>query len=550
MTTFNIPDAEQLKLFTLKALNELALQASAELDSLIEETDENSVTDEQLDRMEDLKSFCAWTDEEKANRKARASRFSTITAPAVADPEDEEEVEVEEPASVTASTTVDKVPTLQEIANSGEVIVGEIVDEPDPYAPSFTIMAGPETGFNNGQELDGWDDVAKAFVTRARTHSGNTAQQSTVAVVRRDFPAEFTITGGETDVQYMKKIDFLRDEKRLEGGSLLAGVGWCAPSPVVYTTCNMVTSDGLLNLPEIGAPRGGIKHNQGIQFSTIFGAGTGFNILTESQVIADTAKTCVAIPCPSFVDDRLKVSVLCLTGDILQDRGYPEFVSEFIQGAMAVQAHVVNKQIIADIVTDSVAVTLTGAAPWATDLSVVSQVMSAVEVAVMDIRYNLRLAQSQTLEVVFPYWLKAQMRADWLRRNAQDDYNLVDGLIDTMLTTRGVHAQWVYDWQDAFAAGAISGSAGAAVVGAQVPITELPTSLQFLIFPAGTWVIARQDVIRLDTIYDSTNITTNKVTQLFLEDGFKAMRFCTLSRVYTVNICSSGSTGVQRIVSC
>jgi hypothetical protein len=476
-----------------------------------------------------------------------------MVAPVVTPEDAAEETEVEEPvAAVTASvgTTAEvAVPTLAQIANSGEVLTGEIVDV-DQFAPSFTFMAGPETGFNNGQTLESLDDVAKAFIHRSRTHTGNTAQQSTVAVIRRDFPEEFTLTGGETDVAYMKKIDFLRDEKRLEGGSLLAGVGWCAPSPVVYTTCSMVTADGLLTLPEIGAPRGGIKHNQGIQFSTIFGAGTGYNILTESQVIADTAKTCVAIPCPSFVDDRLKVSVLCLTGDILQDRGYPEFVSEFIAGAIAVQAHVVNKQIIADIIADSTAVTLTGAAPWATDASVVSQVMSAVEVAVMDIRYNLRLAQSQTLEVVFPYWLRAQLRADFLRRNAQDDYDLADSVMDQMLAKRGVRAQWVYDWQDAFANNAVSGSAGAAVVGASVPITELPTSVQFLIFPAGTWVIARNDVIRLDTIYDSTNITTNKVTQLFLEDGFRAMRFCTLSRVYTVNICPNGKTGLQRDVTC
>src|SRR4029453_10503054 len=157
-----------------------------------------------------------------------------------------------------------------------------------------------------------------------------------------------------------------------------------------YTTCNQITKDGILSLPEIGARRGGIRHNQGIQFDTIFGTGTGFNILTEAPVISHTTKNCVAIPCPSFIDDRLKVSALCLTGDILQNRGYPEFVSEFVQGAIAARAPNANRQILADIVTDSTAVNL-NCAPWVTDNSVVSQVMSAVELATVDIQYRLRL---------------------------------------------------------------------------------------------------------------------------------------------------------------
>jgi hypothetical protein len=181
------------------------------------------------------------------------------------------------------------------------------------------------------------------------------------------------------------------------------------------------------------------------------------------------------------------------------------------------------------------------------DLSVVSQVLSAVEVATVDIQYRLRLQRDQTLEVVFPYWLKAQLRADWIRRNGPMDPDLADSQIEALLRTRHARPQWIYDWQDSFTS---TGVSGGPFPGSDVPICELPTQVKFLIYPAGTWVVARQDVIRLDTIYDSVNITTNKVTQLFLEDGFRAMRFCPVSRVYTINICPSGSTGVQRIVTC
>lgn len=561
---FEIPEASSLPRFTVAALRDLGLEAAATYDAIRETLTPESATDEDLDDLEDLSAFMVLVDDELSKRRDRAGRFNALPA-AMADEDEEEGDESEsddeeaeasmapapaakgKKSSTSYAADVAKLPSVSDIAASGnQVLEGEVVTGED-NKPQFRILAAADTGFSAGQELDGWLDVAKAFVARSRTHGGGTAQQSTVATIRREFGSDFSVSDGDDDVTIMQKIDFARDEKRLPGGSLLAGVGWCAPSETIYTTCNQITTDGLLSVPEIGARRGGIRHNQGIQFDTIFGSGTGFNILTEAQVISDTTKTCVAIPCPSFIDDRLKVAALCLTGDILQNRGYPEFVSEFVQGAIAAQAHNVNRQIVADIVSDSTAVDMTACAPWVTDASVVSQVMSAVEVATVDIQYRLRLQRDQTLEVVFPYWLKAQMRADWIRRNGPMDPDLADSQIDALLRTRHARAQWVYDWQDSFTS---TGVSGGPFPGSDTPICALPTQVRFLIYPAGTWVVARQDVIRLDTIYDSVTLATNKVTQLFLEDGFRAMRFCPVSRVYTINICPNGKTGLQRDVTC
>ncbi|MGH7252266.1 MAG: major capsid protein, partial [Nitrospiraceae bacterium] len=83
-----------------------------------------------------------------------------------------------------------------------------------------------------------------------------------------------------------------------------------------------------------------------------------------------------------------------------------------------------------------------------------------------------------------------------------------------------------------------------------LPALTATPSVQFLAYPAGTWVLGRMDVIRLESIYDSVQLPQNLVTQLFMEDGWAAMRMCPLSRVYTVNICPTGSTGIQRAVAC
>lgn len=561
MVEFEIPPIDTLDRYTTAALRDLGLEASATFDAIRASLTEETATDNDLDDLAALNEFIQAVDEELTARKQRSQRFATITKRPSIDAtdeegddemDDEEDEEVAAPAarrktrstemavkSTEPGTAVETVvPSVADIASISPAPVPSEVMQNEENKPKFRILAAADTGFAAGSELGDWIDVARAFVARTHTHSGGTAQQSTVASIRREFGNEMAISDGDDDISIMKKIDFARDEKRLPGGSLLAGAGWCAPSETIYTTCNQITTDGILSLPEIGARRGGIRHNQGIQFDTIFGSGTGFNILTEAQVIADTTKTCANIPCPAFVDDRLKVAALCLTGDILQNRGYPEFVSEFIQGAIAAQAHNVNRQIIADIVTDSTAVNL-NCVPWTTDGTVLSQVMSAAEMAAVDIKYRLRLQRSQTLEFVFPYWLMAQFRADFIRRNGAHDLRLTDDYVNTLFRDRGIRAQWVYDWQDAFTS---TGVSGGPQPGSDTPVCALPTSLQFLAYPAGTWVVARQDVIRLDTIYDSTNLATNKVTQLFLEDGFRAMRFCPVSRVYSVTICPSGGT--------
>ena len=540
---FTIP--EDLTVLTVKALRDFALQAAAAYEQIKDSVTEESVTDAQLDEMETFSSFMLDVDAELEVRAQRAQRFATLNA----EPEEDDDSEPEEalvPATFAEVEEPDApTPTLAQVTH----VSPSVEDVLPPARKMFSYIAGADSGFASSAELNGWDDVVKAFNFRSRSHvRGAAFQQNNFASIRREF-GDLTVLDSDSDQEQMRKVQLARDPSiNADGGSLLAGIGWCAPSETIYTTCNQVTTSGLLNVPEIGARRGGIRHNQGINWNDVYGVSphSGFNILTEAQVIADTAKTCVAVDCPDFIDDRLKVAVLCITGDILQDRAYPEYVREFIRSAVATQAHNVNRQIIVDMIADSTAVTLTGSAPWATDNSVVSQVMSALDMAAMDIRYNLRLEPDAVLEVVLPLWVQVAYRSDWIRRNAESSPNLVDSMVDAMYRARNLKVQYVYDWQDAFSTGSSSGEFG----GAAPLLVNSPTSLQFLIYPAGTWVVARQDVIRLDTIYDSTNITTNRVTELFVEDGFRAMRFCPVSRVYTVNICANGKTGQQREITC
>ena len=574
--TFQIP--ESLSQFSIAGLEDLKHQAQTEYDSLLASVTAETVTDEQLDQIEALQEFCRITvPGEFSARTERKDRFAAINEPEEPAQEPVTETPVE-PAAVTASTTTETTPeTKVTVAN----LAGNIPEIKLPFTqrPQYStlVAAAGVPNYEAGSQLSTMLDVAKAFEARSASHGilskgrGQGPIMYPVAQLVRDYPAEFSVMGDETDYDKLLKV---ADETRLPGGSLMrsveqrraqieqehperdamvAAAGWCAPSETDYDICLQITTDGLADFPEVQARRGGIRHNTGIEFDTIFGGGncaspSGFFDLTEAQVAAGTIKTCLEIPCPDFVDDRLGVTGLCLTGNILSIRGYPEFTAAFTRGALAASAHQINREQIADVVAGSTAVTLSGA-PWATDLSVVSQVLSAVEMAIVDIKYRLRMQRNATLEVLLPFWLGAQMRADWIRRNAtgagSEALTLADSAINAAFSARGARPQYVYDWQDAFATCAASGTPGA-----DTPIQNLPTSLTFVVYPAGTWIRAVSDVITLNSVYDSTKLATNQVTHLFTETGWRMIRMCPVSRAYTVTICPSGSTGLQRIVSC
>ena len=597
---FTPPAREAFKDFSVAGLTDMANVASTELSTLTASATPDTVTEEQLNRMEELQSFIASVAEELQERHARSDRLTAASAvPALPTFETKADPQPAAPADEAAVVAAVDEPAqpegVRDVAATNQVVTGEIVEatvtastavdnaprrsvgiaDVAPYSPpaevqtgedAYTIVAAADiAGFPMGSELT-WKNIGKAFEERARSHGGiaktgvRTRHQASLATIRREYPDAQVINEMDGHESAFAKLKNVSDSAGRDG-ALVAANGWCAPSTPDYSICSPITTDGLLSIPEMVLRRGGLLHNQGLDFADFFGNDLvlpipGFNILTEVEVIADTPKTCVEIPCPTFVDDRLDVAALCLTSSLLQNRGYPEFVSEFVQGAIAAMAHLVNREVVNAIEAGSTAITLSTLDPWVTDGSVWSQLMAAIDMVAMNVRYMYRTSRTQTVQMVFPYWVKTALRSDWLRRNATHTEELTDQMIDAALSRRYVTVQWIYDWQDAFdptnGAGAIDvnhqfGNSAGPIAAA---LFNNPTSVTFLAFLPGTWVLGRQDVIRLDTVYDSTNLQQNLVTQLFMEDGFKPMRMCQFSYAYTINICANGSTGVQRAVTC
>jgi hypothetical protein len=316
----------------------------------------------------------------------------------------------------------------------------------------------------------------------------------------------------------------------------------------MYELCELPCSlDGILSLPEILASRGGIRYTMGLDLCDIFNS-PGFFHFTEAQLMADPAPTkpCMTIPCVDFLEARLDVDGLCVTGDIPQARTYPEVVAQFLQGAMCAHAHIMNARKIATIVAGS---TNDGTITQA-GYGAVNSVLYAIELEVMAYRYRGRRAQEGAialLELVAPYWIKGVLRADIANRNAPSGIGnpqaVTDAEIVQWFATRGVAVRFVYDWQDLVDCNPSAGSPDRV-------ISDYPNTVEFLLYEAGTWINATLDVITLENLYDSTLIKQNQYTALFTEEAFKVFNRCNGSRRFTVPVCANGNTGAQVAVTC
>lgn len=418
-----------------------------------------------------------------------------------------------------------------------------------------------------GQEFSGITEISQTLIRSAQSVGRNAGGRFGIAQFDRSRGEEHTLTEREArdGNEVMRKIRQARSEYSLPGGSLAkawqrgieqgnsltAAAGWCAPSQNDYDLCtNWSAGVGLLDLPTITAPRGGINYTDEPDFPTIYAnaiaAGGGSNLLTEAEVEADTAKTCSVIPCPEFEDRRLDVAALCIRASFLQAAGYPEVVNAWIDGLMAAHEQEINRNIIAQILTRAGAATVF-ASPDPDGDSFTSAVLAAVELARIDLTYRFMLSPNSTIEVVMPMWVEAQMRADLSRRNGVNLLSVSDAEIASMFSMRGARVQFVRGWQDGLITG---GALNAAFPGgdAATPfLTALPSTFSFLAWPAGSVVLARQDVVTLTNVYDAASLAQNEFTALFTEEGYAPLFPCAGQRLYTVTGCIGGITGAAQI---
>ncbi len=565
-------DADDGITFTLP--EDLSTLSDAELAALITQADEavaaladEDASDEVNDALEALVTakelLSAETDSRSEAQEAKAARKAELLAKAAGAPVED----VVEEVVADAEVEVDAEAAAEVVAEAEAIVADAPVAEPivaaAPVAPRpkrisipasrvpakasaapasspFTAAVGVP-GLSPGQNLSK-DQIVEAFnasfrgankgsIVAAQRAGQRFSQRYPIAAINKVFD-HAEIGPDSTEGQIEAAYKHATDQARLPGGSLLAAGGWCAPSETVYDMCELESRAGLISIPEMNVARGGLRFTQGIDWSTLLST-TGF-CFTEADDIdgnydgaesGPSDKPCDTIPCPTFTDVRLEVCGVCVQGGNLQNRAYPEVTTRYVNGVLTAHFHRVATNVIASMVLQSTAVTPTslgGAAGSPT-----SNILSAIELQATDIRYKFRMEPNTVLEAVFPYWARGVVRADLSRRDGVDLLDVTDAQIDAWFRLRGINAQWVYNWQN------LGGAAA----------TVWPTSLQFLIYPAGTFVKGTSDLITLEMLHDSVLNAQNNFTAIFSEEAYSVMKMCTESRVVTVpTLCATGWT--------
>jgi hypothetical protein len=459
-------------------------------------------------------------------------------------------------------------PIVGALAQRG--IPGLVVREPVPLAAArqhqptqpapprrLAITAGADIPrVARGAQLEDLDALVAAVQDRAKslpvTHTevpGGWLQYdqvpgAIVATMQNDH-YEHVIDGERTDAAEVEELfhELVTPEK---AEALLAAGGWCAPSETRYNFYNVVCTDGLLDLPSFGVNRGGVKFPVSPSFADIY-TGQAMTVLTVPWVWTETddiaavtgspTKPCVRAPCPSFTDVRLECYGLCVTAGNLTDDAYPEATRNYLRYLLSVYEHMVNARYMTQLVAASSAV-VTGGPAAAQAISV--DLPAAVEWAGIDYRTRYGMCDRDVLEAIFPFWIRAPIRTDIAARTGREALDVSDAEIDRLFTTRGIAPQFVKDWQ-------VRGTnqPGGAAAG-----RLYPSSVDYLIYAAGTFMRGNGLTLDLGVVRDSTLNSRNDHTAAWMEECHLIAKFGHESRQYRTAICAAGRTGAANLADC
>jgi hypothetical protein len=399
-------------------------------------------------------------------------------------------------------------------------------------------------GIGQGSKLS-FDQVVTAFQKRAHalpvSQSGMVDGGPTVVTVRNEF--DHTLDDRTSPAQTEELIRFLTSPEKQD--ALVAGGGWCAPSEIRYDFFNVACEDGLVDLPTFGVTRGGIRFPvspsladvQLAPFVSGFSNASNPWLWTETDdqatVTGTPNKPCIRVPCPTFDERRLECYGICLTAGNLTDDAYPEATANFLRLLMSAHAHAMNARIISTMVSLSSAVVSGGDFAGTTSLPTYNQIVGGVALAALDYRARYGMCAEDTLEVVLPYWVAGAIQSDlaWRSGDTGDLLSVTLAEINGYFAARNVRVQWVNDWQ----------VRTTGLPGFSTALTAWPSSVDLMIYAAGTFLLGNGLTLDLGVVRDSTLNAENDHTAAWSEECHLVARVGHESRQYRIGFSVNGA---------
>jgi hypothetical protein len=161
--------------------------------------------------------------------------------------------------------------------------------------------------------------------------------------------------------------------------------------------------------------------------------------------------------------------------------------------------------------------------------SATSEILSAVDLQLTDYRSQYTMSDQRVLEVVFPDWAKGVIRSDMAMRSGVAEMAVSDAQINQWFAVRNARPQFIKNYQPLYST---------------TPKTAWPTSIKFLVYPAGGYVKGTGPTINLGVTRDSTLNATNDFTAAWSEQFYTVGQRGPDAREVTVTILVDGVTAV------
>jgi hypothetical protein len=459
-------------------------------------------------------------------------------------------------AAVTAAnhTTSQRIKASAKVGSTARKVGAKTKRPARKASNPVTITAAADVpGFSMGSALNGMTEVAAAVQARAggfapfnqRAADQTRSQSQGQPVLHKFGVASFAVPStndltvksgvaaeydavGEAVKAHVERVNASLDAS-LSGNqaAMAAAMMWCAPSEVVYNWIADFVVDGLFDLPEISAPRGGLMLTEGPRLAQE-GYGTeedfGFGG-TETEMEAGYVKTCETIECPDFVDYRLDFDGYCWKIPILTEKTFPELVADALKTSDVLYAHKMNKRIIGDVIAGSVARNATNLYGG----SVLDTLEALVQIATKERRF-WNVGVNAVMEVKMPQHALDIFKIDMQRRSGLALSDIAtEQRVNAYFANHKLSVKYLSDFDER------SGSTH--------PTADWPDTIRAIMYPAGTFVKAQFDVINLSAVYDAASLSLNEYTGVFYEQGIKVIRRGYRSSVVTVPVCTAGAMG-------
>lgn len=426
-----------------------------------------------------------------------------------------------------------KVPKAKAVAASVPRITDVQVpkgSEPVKPAPKFVITAAADIpGYSPGSEMPGFREISDAMAARHRAFGGvpmlgGGEDRVKVATLSwaDNYPPERVLTNDPEN-------DWAKIQKVVGPEPIAAAAGVCAPLEIYYELYTQGSTARPVRdaMAQFQAKRGGITFVPPPNITAVTG---GITRITASQQAGGSTKNVFEVQCGTPTSVNVIAQATILRFNNWNDRFYPEQRENTVKNAMVESARIAETALLDQIYAGSTQLTSPasyGAAPT---------MLSAVDTAVAGSRSRWRIDNNARVRAIFPDWTHSVIRSDIARRNnvRVEELSITDEEINTMIRGRGCEPTFTLDWRTGFtqnfAAGA--GSAG--------HLRDFPDTLNWFLYPEGTWLFLDGGTLDLGVVRDSTRNAAN--TFDIFSEVFEAAAFVGIESLsITTSICADGT---------